>query len=145
MADNINPRNTSAKDAMMAEIIVTELEQFKNSHRIIMENAEKILSQYNNVERLAVIMDKRDTSLAEAIKRLSISSDEYFKLTELSMLMAKELKEIDEEGIGIQPDSLDKVIAAVQKANEPIRKHIRWLTYGVGLAFFLLAVLAILV
>jgi hypothetical protein len=56
------------------------------------------------------------------------------------MNMAKELREANEQGIGIEPDSLDKVIAAVQKANEPIREHIRWLTYGVGAAILILLV-----
>lgn len=66
---------------------------------------------------------------------MQLSIDEYLRLTELSMKMASELKEIDEEGIGIEPDSLNKVIKAVQQANKLIQEHIRWLTYGVITAF----------
>lgn len=60
------------------------------------------------------------------------------------MTVANELKDINEQGIGIEPDSLNKVIEAVQKANKPIREHIRWLTYGVCAAFLILLVAAIL-
>lgn len=55
--------------------------------------------------------------------------------------IAKELKEIDEQGIGIEPDSRNKVIQAVQEANKPIREYIRWLTYEVITAFGMLLVI----
>lgn len=58
-------------------------------------------------------MDKRDHTIAKCIKNMQLSTDEYLRLTELSMKMADELKEIDEKGIGIEPDSLNKVIKAV--------------------------------
>ena len=58
--------------------------------------------------------------------------------------MGEELKAIDEEGIGIEADSLNKVIEAVQKANKPIREHIRWLTYGVITAFGILLIIGLL-
>lgn len=143
MADNNNPRIHSVKDAMMAEIVVKELSKFTESHELIMESTQKILSRYNDIGMLIEQMDKRDGIIAQCIKDMQLTTDQYVKLTELSMKMTSELKEIDEQGIGIEPDSLNKVIAAVQKANEPIRKHIRWLTYGVVTAFGILLVLAI--
>lgn len=75
---------------------------------------------------------------------MQLSTDEYLRLTELSMKMANELKEINEEGISIEPDSLNKVIKAVQEANKPIREHIRWLTYGVVTAFGILLAIGLL-
>ncbi len=144
MADNNNLRNQSAQNAMMAEIIVTELEKFTNSHELIMESTQKILGRYNDIGVLIERMEKRDQIIAQSIKNMQLSTDQYLKLTELSMAMTKELEEIDEVGIGIEPDSLNKVIQAVQKANEPIRKHIRWLTYGVITAFGMLLLIGLL-
>lgn len=144
MADNNNPRNQSAQNAMMAEIIVTELEKFTNSHELITESTQKILSQYNDIGILIERMDKREQTIAKCIADMQLSTDQYLKLTKLSMAMTKELKEIDEVGIGIEPDSLNKVIQAVQKANEPIREHIRWLTYGVVTAFGILLIIGLL-
>lgn len=144
MADNNNPRTQSVKDAMMAEIVVKELSKFTESHELIMESTQKILSRYNDIGILVEQMDKRDHTIAKCIKNMQLSTDEYLRLTELSMKMADELKEIDEKGIGIEPDSLNKVIKAVQEANKPIREHIRWLTYGVITAFGMLLLIGLL-
>lgn len=144
MADNNNLRTQSVKDAMVAEIVVRELSKFTESHELIMESTQKILSRYNDIGMLIEQMDKRDYTIAQCIKNMQLSTDEYVRLTELSMKMASELKEIDEEGIGIEPDSLNKVIKAVQEANKPIREHIRWLTYGVVTAFGMLLLIGLL-
>lgn len=143
MADNNNPRTQSVRDAMVAEIMVRELSKFTESHELIMESTQKILSRYNDISTLIEQMDKRDNTIAQCIKNMQLSTDEYLRLTELSMKMTSELKEIDEEGIGIEPDSLNKVIKAVQEANKPIREHIRWLTYGVITALGILLMLSI--
>ncbi len=144
MADNNNPRTQSVRDAMMAEVVVEELSKFTKSHELIMESTQKILSRYNDIGILIEQMDKRDHAIAQCIKNMQLSTDEYLRLTELSMKMADELKEIDEKGIGIEPDSLNKVIKAVQEANKPIREHIRWLTYGVITALGMLLVIGLL-
>lgn len=144
MADNNNPRTQSVRDAMVAEIVVRELSKFTESHELIMESTQKILSRYNDIGTLIEQMDKRDYTIAQSIKNMQLSTDEYLRLTELSMKMASELKEIDEEGIGIEPDSLNRVIKAVQEANKPIREHIRWLTYGVITAFGMLLLIGLL-
>lgn len=144
MADNNNPRTNSVRDAMMAEVVVEELSKFTKSHELIMESTQKILSRYNDIGILIEQMDKRDHAIAQCIKNMQLSTDEYLRLTELSMKMADELKEIDEKGIGIEPDSLNKVIKAVQEANKPIREHIRWLTYGVITALGMLLVIGLL-
>lgn len=144
MADNNNPRTQSVRDAMVAEIVVRELSKFTESHELIMESTQKILSRYNDIGLLIEQMNKRDNTIAQCIKNMQLSTDEYLRLTELSMKMADELKEIDEKGIGIEPDSLNKVIKAVQEANKPIREHIRWLTYGVITAFGMLLLIGLL-
>lgn len=144
MADNNNPRIHSVKDAMMAEIVVKELSKFTESHELIMESTQKILNRYNDIGMLIERMDKREQTIAKCIADMQLSTDQYLKLTELSMKMASELKEIDEKGIGIEPDSLNKVIKAVQEANKPIREHIRWLTYGVITAFGMLLLIGLL-
>ena len=144
MADNNNPRKNSVQTAMMAEVVVNELEKFTKSHELIMESTQKILSRYNDIGILIERMEKRDQIIAEAIRNMQLSTDQYLKMTELSMNMTTELMKIDEEGIGIEPDSLNKVIKAVLEANKPIRNHIRWLTYGVISAFGMLLLIGLL-
>ncbi len=81
-----------------------------------MESTQKILSRYNDIAMLVERMDKRDDIIAKSINDMQLTTGQYVKLTELSMKMTSERKEIDEQGIGIEPDSLNKVIKAVQEA-----------------------------
>ena len=138
MAGNANPRTQSVKDAMMVEIIVTELSKFTTSHEQIMESTEKILSRYNDIGQLIERMDKRDQAIARIIKDFQLSTEQYAYLTKLSMSIAQKLKEIDEYGIRMEAESLNKIIKAVEKGNEPMRKQIRWITYGMIAAFGIL-------
>ena len=138
MAGNANPRTQSVKDVMMAEIIVTELSKFTTSHELIMESTEKILSRYNDIGLLIERMDKRDQAIGRIIKDFQLSTEQYAYLTKLSMSIAQKLKEIDENGIRMETESLNKIIKAVEKGNEPVRKQIRWITYGMIAAFGIL-------
>ena len=138
MAGNANPRTQSVKDAMMAEIIVTELSKFTTSHELIMESTEKILSRYNDIGLLIERMDKRDQSIGRIIKDFQLSTEQYAYLTKMSMSIVQKLKEIDEHGIRMEAESLNKIIKAVEKGNEPVRKQIRWITYGMIAAFGIL-------
>lgn len=138
MAGNANPRTQSVKDAMMAEIIVTELSKFTASHEQIMESTEKILCRYNDIGMLIERMDKRDQAIGRIIKDFQLSTEQYAYLTKLSMSIAQKLKEIDGNGIQLEAESLNKIIKAVEKGNEPMRKQIRWITYGMIAAFGIL-------
>ena len=138
MAGNANPRTQSVKDAMMAEIIVTELSKFTTSHELIIESTEKILSRYNDIGLLIERMDKRDQAIGRIIKDFQLSTEQYAYLTKLSMSIAQKLKEIDEHGIRMEAESLNKITEAVEKGNEPLRKQIRWIIYGMIVAFGIL-------
>ena len=141
MAGNANPRTQSVKDTMMAEIIVTELSKFTTSHELIMESTKKILSRYNDIGLLIERMDKRDQAIGRIIKDFQLSTEQYAYLTKMSMSIAQKLKEIDEHGIRMEAESLNKIIKAVEKGNEPMRKQIRWITYGMIAAFGILSLL----
>ena len=143
MAGNSNPRTQSVKDAMMAEIIVSELSKFSTSHELIMESTQKILSRYIDIGLLIERMDKRDQVIGGVIKDFQLSTEQYAYLTKLSMSIAQKLKEIDEHGIRMEPESLNKIIKAVEQGNEPMRKQIRWITYGMIAAFGVLLLLMI--
>ena len=144
MAGNANPRTQSVKDAMMAEIIVTELSKFTTSHEQIMESTEKILSRYNDIGLLIERMDKRDQAIGRIIKDFQLSTEQYAYLTKMSMSITQKLKEIDEHGIRMETESLNKIIKAVEKGNEPVRKQIRWITYGMIAAFGILLLLILI-
>lgn len=144
MADNNNPRTQSVKDAMMAELVVEELSKFTKSHELIMQKAQQITESHDRLYEIVKLMFESYESSTKAIKELGQIKENYLTLTKLSLKMGEELKAIDEEGIGIEPDSLNKVIKAVQEANKPIREHIRWLTYGVITAFGILLLIGLL-
>jgi hypothetical protein len=135
MAGNTNPRTQSVKDAMMAEIIVTELSKFTTSHELIIESTQKILSRYNDIGQLIERMDKRDQAIVRIIKDYQLSTEQYLSLTKLSMSITQKLKEIDDHGIRMETESLNKIIKAVDQGNTPLRKQIRWITYGMIAAF----------
>lgn len=143
MAGNFNPRTQSVKDAMMAEIIVTELSKFTTSHELIMESTQKILSRYNDIGQLIERMDKRDQAIARIIKDFQLSTEQYAYLTKLSMSIAQKLKEIDEHGIRMEAESLNKIIKAVEQGNKPLQKQIRWITYGMIAAFGILLLMVL--
>lgn len=143
MAGNFNPRTQSVKDAMIAEIIVTELSKFTASHELIMESTQKILSRYNDIGQLIERMDKRDQAIARIIKDFQLSAEQYLYLTKLSMSITQKLKEIDDHGIRMEAESLNKIIKAVEQGNEPLRKQIRWITYGMIAAFGILLLMVL--
>jgi hypothetical protein len=138
MARNSNPRTQSVKDAMLAEIIVTELSRFSTSHELIMESTEKILRRHNEIGLLIERMNQRDQVIARSIKDLQLSSEQYRHLTKLSIPIARKLKEIDEHGISIEPGALDKITSAVKQGNYPLLKQIKWVSYGLLTGFVIL-------
>ncbi|WP_159523581.1 hypothetical protein [Sunxiuqinia indica] len=138
-----NPRTQSVKDAMLAEIIVTELSKFTSSHEQIMESTQKILDTYNDIGVMIGHMDQRDQAIAQGIKDLQLSAGQYQYLTKLSMSIARELKELDRRGVGIEPGALDKITRAVEQGNKPLQKQLRWITYGMIAAFVILLVMVL--
>lgn len=138
MARNSNPRTQSVKDAMLAEIIVTELSKFNTSHEVIMESTEKILSRYNEIGLLIERMDQRDQAIAGSIKDLQYSAEQYRYMTERSLPVIRKLKKIDDHGIRIEPGALDKITHAVKQGNKPLREQIKWVSYGLLTGFVIL-------
>ncbi|WP_159517834.1 hypothetical protein [Sunxiuqinia indica] len=144
MGGNYNPRVQSVKDAMLAELIVTELSKFTTSHQQILESSEKILSRYTDIGLVIERMDKRDLMLAQSLKDLQLSTEQYRHLTQLSMSLSREVKEIDRHGIKIEPGALEKVIKAVEQGNRPLQKQLRWITYGMLIAYVSLLLMILL-
>ena len=143
MADNFKSKAKAAQEAILAEIIIDELEKFKDSHDSINSSIARLLNQSSDVNALMAMMDKRDNSLAEILRTILLTQERYAKLLDMSMTVANELKEIKEQGISIEPNAIDKLIHAVNKANKPIRIYIILLTYGVIAAFGILLLMAI--
>jgi len=89
-------------------------------------------------------LDKRDQMLAQSLKDLQLSTEQYRHLTQLSMSLSREVKEIDRHGIKIEPGALEKVIKAVEQGNKPLRKQLRWITYGMLIAYVSLLLMILL-
>ena len=144
MVGKSNPRTQSVKDAMLAELIVTELSNFTASHQQIMVSSEKILSRYNDIGLVIDRMDKRDPVIAQNLKDLQLSTDQYRHLTQLSISLAREVKEIDRHGVRIESGAFEKIIKAVEQGNKPLQKQLRWITYGMLIAYASLLLMILL-
>ncbi len=144
MAGKSNPREQSVKDAMLAEIIVTELSKFTASHRQIMESTEKILATYNDMDLLIGRMDQRDRAIAQGINDIRLSAEQYQYLTKLSVSVGRDLKELDRRGVGIEAGALDKITRAVEHGNKPLQKQLRWIIYGMLIAYASLLLIILL-
>jgi len=143
MADNSKSKRQATQDAILAEIVITELEKFKELHDLTNRSIGKLLNQYSDVNALMTMIDKRDNSLAEILRTVLLTQERYAKLLDMSMTVSNELKEIKEQGIGIEPDAIDKLIHAVNKANKTVRIYIILLTYGMIAAFGILFIISI--
>ena len=143
MADNSKFKRQAAQEAILAEIVVTELEKFKVSYDLINRSMGKLLTQYCDVNALMTMIDKRDNSLAEILRTVLLTQERYAKLLDMSMTVADVLNEIKEQGISIEPDAINKIIHAVSKANKPIRIYITLLTYDVIAAFEMILMISI--
>jgi len=144
MGGKYNPRTQSVKDAMLAELIVTELSKFTTSHQQIMDSSEKILSRYNDIGQVIDRMDKRDLPLAQILKDLQLSTEQYRHLTQLSISLSREVKEIGRHGVKVEVGALDKIIKAVEQGNRPLRKQLWWITYGMLIAYVSLLLMILL-
>ena len=144
MAGKSNPREQSVKDAMLAEIIVSELSKFTASHRQIMESTEKILATYNDMDLLIGRMDQRDRAIAQGINDIRLSAEQYQYLTKLSVSLGRDLKELDRRGVGIEAGALDKITRAVEQGNKPLQKQLRWIIYGMLIAYASLLLIILL-
>lgn len=138
MARNSNPRTQSVKDAMLAEIIVTELSKFSTSHEEIKESCEKVLCRYNEIVLLLERMNQRDQVLGGSIKDLQHLAEQNRYMLERSLPIIGKLKEIDEHGVRIEPGALDKITSAVEQGNKPLLTQIRWVGYGLLIGFVIL-------
>ena len=143
MADNSKSKRQAAQDAILAEVIIDELEKFKESNDLINRSIGKLLNQYSDVNAFIAMMNKRDNSLAEILRTVLLTQERYVKLLDMSMTVANELKEIKEQGIGIEPDTIKNIIHEVNKANKPVRIYIILLTYGMIAAFGILMIISI--
>ena len=144
MAGKSNPREQSVKDAMLAEIIVSELSKFTASHRQIMESTEKILATYNDMDLLIGRMDQRDRAIAQGINDIRLSAEQYQYLTKLSVSLGRYLKELDRRGVGIEAGALDKITRAVEQGNKPLQKQLRWIICGMLIAYASLLLIILL-
>jgi hypothetical protein len=84
-------------------------------------------------------MERRDQIIAKCIKEFQLSTDQYLKLTELSVDLTAKLNEVAIAGIGIQPDSLDKVMLLCKKGMASQSRSI-----FVGSAFMILLILVLI-
>ena len=144
MADNSKSKRQATQDAILAEIVIAELEKFKELNDLTNRSISKLLNQYSDVNTLMTMIDKRDNSFTEILRTVLLTQERYAKLLDMSMTVANELKNIKDQGISIEPDAIGKIIHAVNKANKPIGIYIILLTYGVIAAFGILLIIAYL-
>lgn len=145
MADNNNPRTNSAKDAMIAEMIMTEIDKLAEYHKTVLENNQLLDAKYQQVE--ALLNDQKETisSFVSYVNKNNEFIKKYAELTRTAVDLSESLIEVQKKGIGVSDTGRKKMIDALVVANEPIKKYLQWQLYATGIAFLLLFIVAVFV
>lgn len=145
MVDNNNPRIISAKESMMAEIIVTEIDKLAEYHKKVLESNQLLDAKYQQVESLLNEQKQTINAFASYVKQNNEFIRKYAELTRTAVDLSESLMEIQKKGIGVSEDGRKRMIETLTKANEPIWQYMKYLLCAIGLAFFLLFIVAVFI
>lgn len=140
MADN--PRLHSAKDAMMAEMIITEIEKLEEHQKKILESSQYLAVHYESINGLLQQQRKDLQEFATYVKSFSDYVNKYGEMTKTAVHLAESLATAKEQGIGISEESRQKIFSIFKEGNKPIQTHLLYFLVTMGCIFVLLFVVA---
>lgn len=145
MVDNNNPRISSAKESMMAEMIITEIDKLAEYHKKVLESNQLLEAKYQQVESLLNEQKQTINAFASYVKDNNEFIRKYATLTRTAVDLSESLVAIQKKGIGISEEGRKKITDTLTKVNEPIWQYMKYLLYAIGLAFLLLFIVAIFI
>ncbi len=140
----INPKVQSANEAMIAEMLIEEIEKLSEFYNRVIYNQHKLENQYLKVEEVLTKNQESVNSFFLYIQKHNEHINVYKALGLKAMKLSEELVDISKIGIGIKEESKEKIYERANAGIKPIKEYLKWLTYGMGLAFFLLLITLLL-
>lgn len=145
MEENYNPRISSSKDSMIAEIIVEEINKLAVYHDKILDSNQLLDAKFQQMEALLNEQKHTINSFISYVGKNNEFLREYAKLTRTAVDLSESLIEIQKKGITISEEGRKKINDTLKEANLPVWSYLKYLLYAIGIAFFLLFVVAIFI
>lgn len=143
MADN--PRLHSAKDAMMAEMIITEIDKLEEHQKKILEHNQYLLVHYESVNKLINEQRADLQEFASYVQSFSEYVKKYGEMTKTAVHLAESLEVAKKQGIGISDEGQEKIYSIFRKGNKPIQTSMTYFLVTMGCILVLLFAVAIFV
>ena len=133
-----NPKLESANNAMIAETLIEEIEKLSEFYTRVIDNQHKLEKQYIKIEEVLSKNQESIKSFYLYIQKHNEHIKVYKDLGLKAMKLSEELVDISKIGVGIKEESTEEIYDKANAGIKPIKQYLKWLTYGMGLAFFLL-------
>ena len=141
----VNPKVQSANDAMIAEMLIEEIDKLSGLYTKVLEREDKIDNQYQKVENMLVNHKQELIEFGKYIKTYNDYIKKYEGLSINAVKLANQLYDISKVGFTVDEASKKEIYKTANAGIKPIMHYLKWLTYGVGLAFFFLLMVILII
>lgn len=141
----MNPKVQSANEAMIAEMLIEEIDKLSSLYNKVLEREDKIESQYQNVEKM---LAKHKLELIAFSKYLNSYNDyieKYEGLSKNAVKLANQLYDISKVGFTVDEASKKEIYKTANAGIKPLEQYLKWITYGIGLAFLFLLLIILII
>ena len=135
---NNNPKVQSANDAMIAEMLIEEIDKLSVLYNKVVVREEQIDNQYQKIEKMLTNHNLELLAFGKYINTYNDYIKKYEGLSINAAKLANQLVDISQVGFTVDEESRNKIFDNANAGIKPILQYLKWLTYGVGLAFLLL-------
>lgn len=135
-----NPKLESANNAMIAEMLVEEIDKLSGLYTKVLEREDKIDSQYQKTENM---LRNHKQELIEFHKLINTYNDYIEKnegLSKNAIKLSNQLFDISKEGFSVDEVSKKEISKRANAGIEHMMQYLKLLTYGMAFAFLLLLI-----
>lgn len=141
----MNPKVQSANEAMIAEMLIEEIDKLSGLYTKVLEREDEIDNQYQEIENMLVNHKQELVEFGKYIKTYNHYIKKYEGLSINAVKLANQLYDISKVGFTVDEASKKEIYKTANAGIKPIMHYLMWLTYGVGLAFVLLVIIVLVV
>lgn len=139
-----NPKLESANNAMIAEMLIEEIDKLSGLYAKVLEREDMIDSQYQKTEQM---LRNHKQELIEFHKHINTYND-YIKknevLSENAIKLSNQLFDISKEGFSVDEVSKKEIHKTANAGIKHMMQYLKFLTYGMAFAFLLLLVIQLI-
>lgn len=143
MSENINPKIQSAKDAMIAEVIIGEIMKLTDLYSKSEENNQKLDTNYLEVKRLIEEQKKFLIGFKDYVDKNNNFILQFARMTNTAISLTEDLKAMGLKGIHVSESSKKDFLNSIIKENRIIKGYIQCIFYSIGLCFLLVLLVII--